>query len=198
MKFPKAITNLINELANWPTVGPKTAERFAFYLHKQSKESLINLAKILVELKERTTTCSVCFALAETNPCNICMDNKRDNKTICVVANYRDLISIDNTKQFNGKFFVLNGELSHLDGIGPEQLNIQKLVDNIQKNKTEELILALNPTIEGETTAMYLKKLLSPLNLRVTRLARGLPMGSDLEYVDELTLTNALKYRNDL
>lgn len=198
MRFPRALNDLINELANWPTVGPKTAERFAFYLHKQDKESLLRLAQTLVSLKEQTTACSTCFALAETDPCPICADPKRDTKTICVVAEYRDLISIENTKQFNGKYFVLNGELSHLDGIGPEQLNIQKLVDIIQKNKTEELILALNPTIEGETTGMYLKKLLSPLKLRVTRLARGLPMGSDLEYVDELTLTNSLKYRTDL
>lgn len=198
MKFPSAIQNLINHFSRLPTVGPKTAERYVFYLLKQNPEMLNAFAVALNDLKKKTVTCDSCHALAETNPCQVCADPKRQKDLLCIVADSRNYLSIESTNQFPGLYFILGGELDHLEGITPEQLNIRTLEARAKAGEFMEAILALNPTMEGETTTLYLTKLLKTYNIRVTRLARGLPMGADLEYVDELTLSNSLKYRNEL
>jgi recombination protein RecR len=198
MRFPKPIQNVIDSLSILPTVGPKTAERFAFYLLKQDRVVIEKIVQSLIELKGQTKLCRSCLSPAESDPCPLCADPRRDRFTLCVVSDYRDLISLENTKNYLGQYFVLHGELSHLDGITPEKLNIKTLVAKVKKSGIREIIIATNPTIEGETTALYLKKLFQNSQIKITRLARGLPMGSDLEYVDELTLTNALKFRNEL
>lgn len=198
MRFPRPIQNLIDSLSTLPTVGPKTAERFAFYLLKQDRLEIEKMARALVEMKGQIKLCRTCLSPAESDPCPICVDPKRDKQIICVVSDYRDLVSLENTKNFYGQYFVMHGELSHLDGVTPEKLNLKVLVGLVKKNQIKEIIVATNPTIEGETTALYIKKLFEKSAVKISRLARGLPMGSDLEYVDELTLTNALKYRNEL
>ena len=198
MKYPSSIQNLIDHFSTLPTVGPKTAERYVFYLLKQCPEELQKFAQSIAELKEKTTICQSCFAIAETNPCSICADQKRNRTVICVIANTRDMLAIEATKQYNGLYHILGGAINIIEGIKPEQLNIKQLIDNIKQNEIKEIILALNPDIEGETTAMYLAKLLKHSRqggIKITRIAKGLPMGSDLEYADEITLTNALKYR---
>lgn len=198
MRFPASIQKLIDEFAKLPTVGPKTAERYVFYLLKQNPENLQALAQAIAELKEKTTTCISCFAIAVANPCKICTDPKRVRDQLCVVADSRDFLTIEATNSYQGRYFILGGELNQIEGVGPEQLNIKQLIEKLKNKDTKEVILALDPTIEGETTVLYLTKILKPLGLKITRLAKGLPMGADLEYVDELTLSNALKYRNEL
>ncbi len=198
MKYPKSIQNLIDQFSQLPTVGPKTAERYVFYLLKQNPEELQKFAQYLAELKEKTTICQKCLAISETDPCLICADNKRDQSLICVIANTQDMLTIEATKQYNGLYHVLGGVINVIEGIKSEQLNISQLINRVTKDKVKEVILALNLNLEGETTSIYLAKLLKPYKLRITRLAKGLPMGSDLEYADEITLANALKYRTDL
>ncbi len=198
MRFPAAIQKLIDQFSKLPTVGPKTAERYAFYLLDRSAEELQQFAQALAELKEKTVSCGECFALAESSPCPTCADLRRENSVLCVVADTRDYLAIETSGGFKGRYFILGGELNHLENIGPERLNIEPLLKRLKDGSIKEVILALDPTIEGETTVLYLTKLLKPLNLKITRLAKGLPMGADLEYVDELTLSNALKYRNEL
>jgi len=197
MRYPKAIQSLIEKLSALPSVGPKTAERYAFYLLRQSDETLNNLALAIKELKEKTTLCSSCNAIAETNPCPICASQDRINDILCIIENTQDLSTIEATHQFNGKYFVLGGLINTINEVKPENLNIEKLVKRIKADKIKEIILALNFTLEGETTALYLNKLLRD-HLKITRLAKGLPAGSDLEYADEMTLASALKYRNEI
>lgn len=201
MKFPSSIQNLINYFTQLPTVGPKTAERYVFYLLKQDPEELQKLAQAIAELKEKTTVCQTCLAIAEKNPCSICADAKRDHAIICVVANTRDMLSLESIREYNGVYHVLGGVLNTIEGIKPEQLNFKQLMNRVKKDGIKEIILALNPTLEGETTVMYLTKLIKqsgPDRIKITRLAKGLPMGADLEYADEITLANALKFRNEL
>jgi len=201
MCYPKSIQNLIDYFSKLPTVGPKTAERYVFYLLKQSPEELQKFAQAIAELKEKTTICQTCLSIAEANPCSICSDQKRNQLTICVVADSRDMLTIEATKQYNGLYHILGGTINTIEGIKPEQLNVKQLIARIKQNRIKEIILALNPDLEGETTAMYLAKLLKPSQqggIKITRLAKGLPMGADLEYADEITLANALKYRTDL
>ncbi|MBI4812077.1 recombination protein RecR [Candidatus Falkowbacteria bacterium] len=201
MRFPLSIQKLIDIFSTLPTVGPKTAERYVFYLLKQPTEELQKFALALAELKEKTTVCRICNAYAESNPCPICADAKRDSGVLCVVADSRDMLAIEATKQYNGRYFILGGVINVIEGFGPEQINAQKLTERIRKNGIKEVILAVNPDVEGETTAMYLTKMIKQLNMagiKITRLAKGLPMGANLEYADEITLANALKYRNEL
>jgi len=201
MRFPKSIQNLIDQFSILPTVGPKTAQRYVFYLLKKHPEELKKLAQAILELKENTIVCQTCFAISETNPCQICSDKKRSPMLLCVIADTRDMLAIENTGQFNGYYHILNGELNAIEGIKPEQLTIKQLLGKIKNNGIKEIILALNPTMEGETTSLYLLKLLKSQsldNLKITRIAKGLPMGADLEYADEVTISNALKYRNEL
>lgn len=197
MRYPKALQNLIDRLAILPSVGQKTAERYAFHLLNQSEERLDALALAISELKQKTTTCHSCLAISETSPCAICADTNRNRSSLCVVENSQDLNAIESTKQFNGLYFVLGGLINTIEDVGPETLNINKLAKRLQTEEVKELILALNFTLEGETTALYLGKILKN-RIKITRLAKGLPAGSDLEYADETTLSSALKFRNEV
>lgn len=201
MKYPSSIQRLIDFFSDLPTVGPKTAERHVFYLLKKNPEELKKFALAIAELKNNITICQTCLAISESNPCAICADSKRDKSKICVVAGFKDMSTIEATKEFNGVYHILNGTLNSINGVKPEQLNIQSLLNKINKNQIKEIILALNPDLEGETTALYLNKAIKQLNLpalKITRLAKGLPMGADLEYADEITLGNAIKFRNEI
>jgi len=205
MNYPKSIENLISMLTKLPTVGPKTAERYVFYLLQQSGEDLQKFAQTIAELKEKTIVCKTCHAVSNSSPCEICSNQKRNRSTICIVASTRDLIAMENTKEYNGIYHVLGGNIDPIKGINPEQLNIRSLFKKIENNNIEEIIIALNPTMEGETTSMYLikeikkiKNIKRPEGIKISRLAKGLPSGFNIEYADELTLSSALKYRNKI
>lgn len=196
MKYPEYLQDLIDRFARFPSVGPKTAERYVFYLLNQEPAKLQALALALSELPQKIKYCSQCRTLSASDPCSICKDENRRRNLLCVVENSQDLAVIENTKQFTGRYFVLGGLINTLEDIGPDKLPIKALRDLIKQNQVQELIIGLNFTLEGESTALYLKKIFP--DLKITRLAKGLPAGSDLEYADELTLANALKYRNTL
>jgi len=181
-----------------PTVGPKTAERFVFYLLQQNPEELQKFAQAIAELKEKITICQSCFAVAESNPCEICRDQRRDPALICVVENTRDMLAMEKIKEYNGYYLVLGGVINSLEGVQPENLKIKELITKIKNKQIKEVILAFNSNFEGETTSLYITKQLKPYPVKITRLAKGLPMGSDLEYADDITLANALKYRNEI
>ena len=198
MRYPASIQNLINHFSKLPTVGPKTAERYVFYLLKQHPEWLQQFAQAIAELKEKTTVCKVCLAIAETNPCPICADQKRNRSIICLVSDTSDLLAIESTKQYHGLYHILGGVINTIEGISPDQLNIKPLLNRLKQGQIKEIIMAFNPDLEGETTSLYLLKLLEPYKIKTTRLAKGLSMGADLEYADEITLSNALKYRNEM
>ncbi|MDD4271405.1 MAG: recombination mediator RecR [Patescibacteria group bacterium] len=198
MRYPSSIQNLMDYFSKLPTVGPKTAERYVFYLLKQHPEWLQGFAQAIAEVKEKTTVCGTCLSIAEANPCAICSDAKRNRATICLVADTRDMLAIESTKQYNGLYFILGGVINTIEGVKPDQLNIKVLLDRLKQTGVKEIILAFNPDLEGETTAMYIAKLLKPYKIKTTRLAKGLPMGADLEYADEITLSNALRYRNEM
>ncbi len=195
MDYPKSIQNLITELTRWPSVGPKTAERYVFYLLNQNPEQLQRLAQTIEELKEKITICQDCGAVSESSPCFICKDKRRNQSLLCIIANTRDMLSIESTGAFQGKYHILGGVINSIAGLGPDKLNIKSLQNKIKNNNIKEIILALSPNIEGETTALYLNKLLKSEKLKITRIARGLPSGAELEYADEMTLGNALKFR---
>lgn len=198
MRYPSSIQNLINYFSKLPTVGPKTAERYVFYLLQQHPEELKKFAQAISELKEKITICESCLAVTEKSPCEICSNTQRSKDTICVVANTRDMISIESTDQYRGYYHILGGLINTIEGTSPDILNINQLIEKIKKENIKEVVLALNPNLEGETTSMYLAKLIKPLNVKISRIARGLPVGSDLEYADEHTISNALKYRTDI
>lgn len=196
MLYPKSIQNLINEFNKLPGIGSKTSQRFVFYLLKQPKSEISKLIYALEHLREKILFCSVCHSLSETDPCSICSSNMRDKSLLCVVASTEDLLAIEFIGEYKGVYHILSGTLNTLEGITPEMLNIKSLVERIKSGQFKEVILAFNPDIEGETTVMYLKKVLESFPIKITKLARGLPMGSDIEYADEVTLSNALKNRN--
>ena len=200
MKYPSSIQALINQFAKLPTVGPKTAERYVFYLLQQSPEYLQKFGQTIAELKDKITICRSCFAVSESSICHICADEKRNKEMLCIVSNTRDMLSLENSHEYNGQYHVLGGLISAVEGKGPENLTIKQLEDKIKKNSYTEILIALNPTLDGETTSMYLQKFIRDLapQIKISRLAKGLPMGADLEYADELTLANAIKYRNAL
>jgi recombination protein RecR len=199
MHFPTPLQKLIDQFCQLPSVGPKTAERYALHLLKQPPEKLQEFAQYLAELKEKIIICQNCLSISETNPCQICSNKNRNNKLLCIVENSSDLLAIEHTRQFSGNYFVLGGLINTIEGIKPENLNFNLLLAKIRKSKEiKELILALNSTIEGETTSMYIVKILKNSDLKITRLAKGMPTGSSLEYADDLTISNALKYRNEL
>lgn len=196
---PRAVTRLIEEFHRLPGIGPKTAQRLTFFLLRAPKEQADALAQAVLELREKITTCSICSNIAETDPCAICSDQSRDRSIICVVEEPLDVLALERTREYHGLYHVLHGAISPVDGIGPEDLRIRELLKRIQDDGiTQELVLATNPNLEGEATAMYLERLIKPLGIRMTRLARGLPMGSDLEYADEVTLTRALEGRREV
>ena len=196
MRQPEIISNLIDLFAHLPGIGPKTAERFVYFLLKQPKQFSHQLASGISTLAQAITQCEICHSISQTTPCLICVDPKRDNSKLCVVSETHDVYSIDSTGLYNGLYHVLNGALDPLHGITPQQLTIDHLVEKLQKNKNiQEVILGLSPDMEGETTILYLKKILTPLGIKLTRLATGLPTGSDLEYADSITLSKALNNR---
>ena len=196
-RYPKPLARLIEELVRLPGVGPKTAQRLAFFLINQSPAEVESLAESIIEAKRRIRYCSQCFHITEEDPCAICSDPKRNHRFICVVEEPRDVIAIERTKSFDGVYHVLHGAISPLEGIGPNQLRVKELVARITP-EVEEVALATNPNVEGEATAMYLARLLKPVGVKVTRMAHGMPVGGDLEYVDEVTLTKALEGRREL
>lgn len=190
----ESIEQLIEEFAQLPSIGRKTAQRLAMHILKMPKEEVAKFARILNEVKEKVRYCTTCFNITESDPCSICSSPKRNRKIICVVEEPNDVIAVEKTHEFNGLYHVIGGALSPLDGIGPEDLKIKELLNRLHGD-VDEIILALNPNVEGETTTLYLGKLLKPLNIKITRIARGLPVGSDLEFADEATLTRALEGR---
>ncbi|MCK4271881.1 recombination protein RecR [bacterium] len=193
-KTSQSISRLMDELAKMPGIGPKTAQRLAFYILKIPAQEALSLAAAIQDVKEKVRYCSTCFNLTEEDPCAICRDATRDSATICVVEEANDLLALEKTNEYRGLYHVLGGALSPLDGIGPDDLHIDELLDRLPQG-IEEVILATNPNVEGEATALYLRKLLKPFEISVTRVARGLPVGGDLEYADQATLTRALEDR---
>lgn len=181
-----------------PGIGPKTASRLTFYLLRSSREQVQALADAIGQLHNKVVTCSMCFNIAETSPCAICGDAQRDGSLICVVEEPLDVLAIERTRAYDGLYHVLHGAISPLEGVGPEDLKIAELMQRLRRHPAEEVILATNPNLEGESTAMYVSQQLAPLGVRVTRLAHGLPMGADLEYADEVTLTRALEGRREM
>lgn len=189
-----SLNQLIEEFAQLPGIGRKSAQRLALYILKMSKEEVVGMAKALVNVKEKITYCTSCWNFTERDPCDICSSPKRDKSVICVVEEPNDVIAIERTNEFRGLYHVLGGSLSPLDGIGPEDLKVKELLPRMT-GEVKEVILALNPNIEGEATTIYLTRLLKPLGVEVSRLARGIPIGGDLEFADEATLTRALEGR---
>jgi recombination protein RecR len=196
-KLPSSLDRMINEFAKLPGIGPKTAQRLAFYLLKRDSIDLNNLAEAVTNLKQGITFCSQCHNMVESDPCSTCTDTNRDRQLICVVEEPLDALAIDKTGQFSGIFHVLGGVLNPMEGVGPDQLNIESLKRRIGDLQVREVIIATNPTLEGETTAMHLSRTLKDYTIKITRIARGLPMGGDLEYADEITLSRALEGRRE-
>ena len=194
--LPESLNRLVDGLSDFPGIGKKTAERMAFYLLKSNDGWAQNLAKAIMDVKEQIHECPQCHNISDTSPCSICSDAKRDPSLLCVVEDTTDLVVFEKTNHFRGKYHVLGGVLSPLDGIGPEDLHFDTLLERI--NGEEEVIIATNPSAEGETTALYLAKLLKEHNVKVTRLASGIPVGGDLEYTDEATLVSALEGRREI
>lgn len=189
------VQDLVDELGKLPGVGPKSAQRIAFHLLQQSRDDALRLARAITEAKDRVTWCTRCFNVASAELCDICSDDRRDPAVVCVVEEPRDVVAVERTQEFRGRYHVLGGAISPIDGIGPEQLRVRELLARFDGEGTTEVILCTNPNVEGETTAMYLARLLGPLGLNVTRIASGVPVGGDLEYADELTLGRALEGR---
>jgi recombination protein RecR len=192
------VERLIEELNRLPGIGPKTASRLTFHLLRSSEEQAQALANAIAGLHEMVVTCAVCFNIAESSPCPICDDNQRDRTMLCVVEEPLDLLAIERTGQYDGLYHVLHGAISPIEGVGPEDLKISELVGRLNENPVEEVIMATNPSLEGESTAMYISRQLTTLGIRVTRLAHGLPVGGDLEYADEVTLSRALEGRREI
>ena len=197
LQSSESLANLITRLSRLPGVGRKTAGRLAFHILKMNEEEARDLAAAIVTVKEKVGVCSTCFNISETDPCPICTDHKRDKSVICVVEEASDIVALERAEEFNPLYHVLGGRLSPLDGIGPDDLNIKGLLARLD-DSVREVVIATNPDVEGEATAMYLNKLIKPFGPKVTRIARGLPVGGDLEYADGVTITRALQGRQEL
>ncbi|PWT94493.1 MAG: recombination protein RecR [Candidatus Melainabacteria bacterium] len=198
MYFTPPLARLIEEFQKFPGVGPKSAQRMAFYVLGMSKDSVKGFADALVEAKDKVRNCSHCFHLSAVDPCEICSSSKREKGIICVVAESKDVIALERTREFKGNYHVLTGLISPLEGKGPDQLTIKQLVNRVHTEGIGEVILAINPTVEGDATVLYLNQLLKPSGTRITRIAFGLPVGSDLDYADDSTLSKALEGRRDV
>ena len=198
MPAAEPVSRLIEELGKLPGIGPKSAARLTYYLLRIPEAEARALAEAIIAVKEKTVLCSSCQNITDSNPCAICGSKERDHSIICVVKEPLDIMALERTGQYKGLYHVLHGVLSPMDGIGPDDLKIKELLQRLKTGSVEEVILATNPNLEGEATAMYLQRLLSPFGVRLTRLARGLPVGGDLEYADEVTLTHALEGRQEM
>jgi len=196
--YPEPFARLIEALQRLPGIGPKTAQRLTFFLLKRPLDEVRELSEALLAVKERIGYCRICFNVTDEDPCRICADPARDPRVLCVVEEPNDLLAMERTGEFRGRYHVLLGALSPLDGIGPEDIKVRELLARVEEGETTEVILATNPNVEGEATALYLSKLLRPLVVRVTRIARGLPVGGDLEYADQVTLSKALEGRREM
>ena len=198
MKRPPAVTALIDELKRMPGIGQKTAERLSFFLMRESLDRTNKLANAIRNVKEKIILCSKCHGITESHPCDICLDPKRDPSFVCVVEEPHDVYAMENMGHFKGVYHVLMGVISPLDGIGPADLTIEKLKERVFKNNIQEVLLATNPDMEGESTAVYIAKILKPARIKITRIARGLPVGGDIEYADEVTLMKSLEGRTEM
>lgn len=196
--LPEPVSRLIEEFNRLPGIGPKSASRLAFYLLRAPKEQAQKLAEAVLQIKERIVLCSVCFNITENDPCVVCQDAGRDRSQVCVVEEPLDILAVERTGEYHGLYHVLHGAISPMDGIGPAELRVRELLERCKSGTIREVLLATNPNLEGEATAMYLAHQITPLGIRVTRLARGLPMGGDLEYADTVTLTQALEGRREM
>jgi len=198
LHYPEPISKLIDSFMKLPGIGPKTAARLAFHVLDMKEDTVLEFSKALVDAKRDLTFCSVCGHITDTDPCRICKDESRNKTMVCVVQEPKDVIAMEKMRDFNGLYHVLHGAISPMDGIGPEDINIPDLLKRLQDETVQEVILATNPTIEGEATAMYISRLIKPSGIRTTRIAHGLPVGGDLEYADEVTLSKALEGRREL
>ena len=192
------ISRLIEEFSKLPGVGRKTAQRLAFHVINMNTNDVEALSKAIVDAKKEIRYCSVCYNITDKDVCSMCSNKNRDDSIICVVEDPRDVAAMEKTKEFNGKYHVLNGVISPMDGIGPDMIRIKELIQRLSNQDVKEIIMATNPTIEGEATAMYIARLLKPMGIKVTRIAHGLPVGGDLEYADEVTITKALEGRREI
>lgn len=195
MEYTKPLARLIEYFQKLPSIGPKTAQRLALHILKMNVSDVENFASAMVDAKTTIKYCSTCFNISSTDPCEICSSTTRNKDVICVVAEAKDLMAIEKTNEYKGMYHVLGGLISPIDGIGPEDIKVKELLTRVHSNDIKEVILALNPSVEGEATALYLSKLLKPFGIKVSRISYGIPMGSELEYTDELTLIRALETR---
>jgi recombination protein RecR len=196
--FALPVQKLIEEFEKLPGIGRKTAQRLAFHVLNLNEDKVVGFAKALVDAKRKTTTCSVCFNLTDTDPCRICGSEKRDHTVICVVQSPRDVVAMERVREYKGLYHVLNGLISPLDGTGPDDINIKPLIKRVAHGNISEVILATNPNVEGEATAVYISKILKPLGVKTTRIAQGISVGGDLEYADEVTLFKSLEGRREI
>lgn len=198
MYYPEPISKLIDSFMKLPGIGPKTAARLAFFVLTMKDDDVLSFSKALIDAKRNLSYCSVCGNITDIDPCHICSDKQRDASIICVVQDTKDVIAMEKMRDYNGKYHVLQGAISPMDGVGPEDINVASLLVRLQDETVQELILATNSTIEGEATAMYISRLVKPSGIRTTRIAHGLPVGGDLEYADEVTLSKAMEGRREL
>ena len=198
MVYPKSIAALIEQFQKFPSVGPKSAQRMAFFLLRMSKSDVEKFAQTMIDAKENTRTCEICFNLSSSSPCEICSSSLRDKSIICVVAESKDLIAIEKTNEYKGQYHVLQGLISPMNGIGAEDIRIKELLNRLTDENVQEVILALSPSVEGEATSLYLTKLIKPFGIKVSRIAFGLPVGADLEYADEITIAKAIEGRHEI
>jgi len=196
--YPEAIAKLIDAFTRLPGIGPKTAGRLAFHVIRMKEEDVTDFAKALINVKRNLHYCSICCNITDMDPCRICQDKSRDPSVICVIQEPRDLVAMERTKEFRGFYHVLHGDISPMEGIGPDEIYVAELLKRLGDEQVQELIMATNPNIEGEATAMYLSRLIKPFGIKVTRIAHGLPVGGDLDYADEITLSKALEGRREL
>lgn len=198
MYFPLPLTKLIDHLRRLPGIGPKSAQRLAFYILQLPREDAVKLADAITDARDKLTYCSQCFNLTENDPCEYCSSEYRDRTVLCIVQEPRDIAAIEKTREYKGLYHVLQGAISPMEGIGPDQIRIQELLGRLAAENIQEIILATSPNVEGEATAMYIARLIKPLGVKVTRIAHGMPVGGDLEYVDEVTLIKALENRREM
>lgn len=198
MHYAKPLARLVGELEKLPGIGPKSAQRVAFHILRTGEDEARLLAESILEVKQRISTCPTCFNFTDQELCEVCRDPRRDRTTICVVADPRDLVAMEKTNEYRGAYHVLGGVISPMDGIGPDMLKVRELTERVAVDGVKEVILATNPTVEGDTTAMYIARLLKPFGVKVTRIAHGMPVGGDLDYADQATLIQALEWRREM
>ena len=196
--YSETITRLINQFEKLPGIGHKTAVRLAFYILESPKSVAEEMSKVFIEAKDKVKLCSKCYNITESDPCEICSSNKRDESVICVVENVKDVMAMEKTHEYKGQYHVLHGSISPMNNISAGDIKIKELLERLQDDAIKEVILATNPTVEGEATAMYISRLIKPLGISVTRIAHGIPVGGDLEYTDEITLIKALEGRREM